>query len=94
VNWIVSVAVCPGLSVAGNTAPVTVNPEPVTAAPLIVTAAVPVEDRVSVCVAVELTAILLNVRSVALTLSVGAGAVKTRLKLCALVPVLAVRVAV
>jgi hypothetical protein len=47
-NRSVSVAVCPGLRVAGTVPPETLNDEPVTGTPVIVTGAVPVELRVRV----------------------------------------------
>jgi hypothetical protein len=46
------------LSVNGNVAPEKVNPVPLTEAPFTVTAAVPVDDKVNVCIAAEFTGTL------------------------------------
>jgi hypothetical protein len=67
-KFTVRVVLCPGFSVAGRLALARVNPVPVIAASLTVTAAVPVEVRVTVWVAVVFTATLPNARFRALTL--------------------------
>jgi hypothetical protein len=71
-NCTVSVAVCPGESDSGNTAPEALKPVPLMAAALTVNGATPVEVSTTVCVAVELTETLPNPRFVVLTLSVAA----------------------
>ncbi len=50
-----TLALSPGFSVIGNPAPDAVYPVPERVAPLTVTGAVPVDARVNVCVADELT---------------------------------------
>jgi hypothetical protein len=75
-------------------APETVKPVPATVAALTVTAAVPVEDRVSVCVVAVFTFTLPKDRLDELTLSVGTAAPSDRAKVSATLPALAVRVAV
>jgi hypothetical protein len=69
-----SVNVCPGLSVVGQADPVNVNPVPVAVTELIVTVAVPVETRVTVCVAGVFKATLPKVMPVALMLKVDSAA--------------------
>ena len=75
-------------------APETVKPVPATVAALTVTAAVPVEDRVSICVVAAFTFTLPKDRLDELTLSVGTAAPSCRAKVSATLPALAVRVAV
>lgn len=48
-KWTGSVALCPGLMVSGNAAPVTWNPAPATVAEVTVTAADPVDVKVKLC---------------------------------------------
>jgi hypothetical protein len=59
-----------GFRVSGKEPPETVKPLPVVVAALTVTAAVPVEDRVMVCVAAVLTLMLPKIRLEELTLRV------------------------
>ena len=77
----------------GNVAPDTVKPTPLSVAALTVTAAVPVEDKVTVCVAGEFTITLPKATVVALMLSVGTAAFNCRAKVFETLPALAVRVA-
>jgi len=93
-NCTVSVAVWLGLSVSGNVAPETLYPAPLAVAPLTVSAAAPVEVSVTVCVVAVFTATLPNDRLDALTLSVEAHAFSVSEKLCELLDVDAVSVAV
>ncbi len=67
----VSVAVCPGLSVIGKAAPENEKPAPEIVAELTVTAALPVDESVTDCVETEFTATLPNARLLALTPRVG-----------------------
>jgi hypothetical protein len=60
--------------VTGRVSPDTVKPDPVTAVALMVTGAVPVEDSVTDCVTVVLTATVPKAMVVALMLSVGMAA--------------------
>jgi hypothetical protein len=60
-----------GFSVNGKVAPDTVKPVPLTVAEFTVTAAVPVADKITVCVAAVFTESLPKVNVVALTVSVG-----------------------
>ena len=83
-----------GFRVKGKAAPETVNPLPLTAAALTVTAAVPVEDRVRVCVVAVFTFTLPKDKLDELTLSVGTEAPNCRAKVLATLLALAVRVAV
>jgi len=91
-NCTVSVAVCLGFSVNGKLAPETENPVPLTASALIVTAAVPVDDRVSVCVVAEFALTLPNETVEALTPSVGTLDPICSAKVFVLLPALAVSV--
>ena len=75
-------------------APEIVKPVPATVAALTVTAAVPVEDRVSVCVVAVFTLTLPKARLDELTLRVGTPGLSCRAKVSATLPALAVRVAV
>jgi hypothetical protein len=79
-----------GFRVRGKVAPETVNPLPLTAAALTVTAAVPVEDRVRVCVVAAFTFTLPKDKLDELTLSMGTEAPSDRAKVCATPPRLAV----
>jgi hypothetical protein len=83
-----------GFRVRGKVAPETVKPVPVRVAALTVTAAVPVEDRVSVCVAAVFTLTLPKDRLDELTLSVGTEAPNFSAKVFDTLPALAVRVTV
>ncbi len=80
--------------VRGKVAPETVKPLPLTAAALTVTAAVPVEDRVRVCVVAVFTFTLPKDKLDELTLSVGTEAPNCKAKVLATLLALAVRVAV
>ena len=75
-------------------APETVKPVPATVVALTVTAAVPVEDRVRVCVAAVFTFTLPKDKLDELTLSVGTEAPSDRAKVSVTLLALAVRVAV
>ncbi len=81
-------------SVRGKVAPETVKPLPLTAAALTVTAAVPVEDRVRVCVVAVFTFTLPKDKLDELTLSVGTEAPNCKAKVLATLLALAVRVTV
>jgi len=83
-----------GFRVRGKLAPETVKPVPATVAALTVTAAVPVEDRVSVCVVAVFAFTLPKARLEALTLNVDTEAPNSSAKVFATLPALAVRVAV
>jgi hypothetical protein len=71
-----------------------VKPVPATVAALTVTAAVPVEDRVNVCVVAVFTLTLPKDKLDELTLSVGTAVPSDRAKVFETLPALAVRVAV
>ncbi len=75
-------------------APETVKPVPVRVTALTVTAAVPVEDKVNVCVVAVFTLTLPKDKLDKLTLSVGTDAPSERAKVSATLLALAVRVAV
>ncbi len=90
----VSVAVCPGFSVAGKLAPVIVNPVPASVAEFSVSAAVPDEVSVTVCVPDVFTVTSPNARSVELTVSCGDPPVSCRAKVFVALPAVAVRVSV
>ncbi len=81
-----------GFSVNGKLAPETENPVPLTASALIVTAAVPVDDRVSVCVVAEFALTLPNETVEVLTPSVGTLDPICSAKVFVLPPALAVSV--
>ena len=83
-----------GFRVRGKVAPETVKPVPVRVAALTVTAAVPVEDRVNVCVVAVFTLTLPKDRLDELTLSVGTPAPSDRTKVSATPPALPVSVTV
>ena len=93
-NCTLSVAVWFGFNVIGKVTPETVKPLPLTAAALTVTAAVPVEDRITDCVAGVLRFTFPNATLVALMLSVATPTPSCRLKVCATLPAVAVSVAV
>jgi hypothetical protein len=73
-NCSVRLVVWPGLSVTGSVDAEIKKPAPVTVAELTVTAAVPVDDKIKVCVVGVLTETLPNGTLVALMLSVGTAA--------------------
>ena len=79
---------------SGKLAPETVNPVPVTVAALTVTAAVPVEVKVTDCVAGVFTFTLPKVRLELLTLNVIVDAPSCRAKVSFTLPALAVKVTV
>ena len=83
-----------GFRVSGKLAPETVKPLPTMAAELIVTAAVPVDDRVTVCVAAVFTFTLPNPMLAALTLSVAVPDPSCSGKVLDVLPALAVNVTV
>jgi hypothetical protein len=91
-NCTVRVSAWPGLSVAGRAALESVKPVPVSVTPLIVTGAVPVEVKVTGCVAEVLTTTLPNGTLAALMLSVGTAAFSNRAKPAEELPWLAVRI--
>jgi hypothetical protein len=93
-NCAVNDAVWPGFSVTGNVAPDTVKPVPVTVAALTVIGAVPVEVKVTDCVAGVLTTTLPNATLVALELRVDVTAFNFKAKLRETPPAVAVRVTV
>jgi hypothetical protein len=69
-NCTFSVAVCPGVKVAGNEGPDSVKPVPVTTADLTVTGVVPVDDKLTICIAGVFNATSPNPTLVALMPSV------------------------
>ena len=75
---------------AGNAAPGRVKPAPVSVAPLIVTGTVPVEVKLTDCVAGVLTCTSPNATLVALMLSASMAAFNCRVKLLTTLPALAV----
>jgi hypothetical protein len=81
-----------GFRVRGKLAPETVKPVPATVAALTVTAAVPVEDRVNVCVVAVFAFTLPKARLEVLTLNVDTEAPNSSAKVCATPPRLAVSV--
>ena len=83
-----------GFRVRGKTAPETVKPVPASVSALTVTDAVPVDDRVRVCVVAAFTFTLPKDKLDELTLSVGTAAPSDRAKVSATPLALAVRVAV
>ena len=78
----------------GNVTPEALKPAPLTAAALTVTGAVPVEDRITDCVAGVLRFTFPNATFVALMLSEGTPAPSCSEKVIAVLPALAVKVAV
>jgi hypothetical protein len=93
-NSTLRVAVCAGFRVRGKVAPETEKPVPLIPAEVTVTGAVPVEDRVTVCVAGEFCITLPKAMLVALMLSVGTPVFSCRAKVSATLLALAVNVAV
>jgi hypothetical protein len=93
-NCSVRLVVWPGLSVTGSVDAEIKKPAPVTVAELTVTAAVPVDDKIKVCVVGVLTETLPNGTLVALMLSVGTAAFNWSENPIEAPPALAVRVAV
>jgi hypothetical protein len=83
-----------GFNVSGKVAPEAVNPAPLIAAALIVTAAVPVDDKVIVCVVALFTDSLPNDKLVELTPRVGTDEPSEIAKVFDALPALAVRVTV
>jgi hypothetical protein len=81
-----------GFKVSGKLAPETVKPPPVTVAALTVTAAVPVEDRITDCVAAVFTFTLPKATLAVLRLSVICDAPSCRPKVSVTLPALAIRV--
>jgi len=90
-NCALSVTDLPGFTESGKVLGGRMNPVPVTVAPLMVTGPVPVEFRVTVCVASLCTATLPKVTLDAPMLSVGTGGFSTSAKLFVTVPAVAVR---
>lgn len=93
-NCTASVIAWFGLNVTGSAAPDIVKPAPVNAAPLIVTGAVPVDVKVTYCVALAFTTTLPNGTVLALILKVGVATFKCRTKLLETLLALAISVAV
>jgi hypothetical protein len=91
-NCTVSVVTWPGFKVAGKVAPDREKPAPVSEAELMVTGAVPVEVRVTDCVAAVFTCTFPNATLVALIVNVGIAAFNCRPKVLETLPELAVRV--
>jgi hypothetical protein len=90
-NCTLRVAVWEGFKVSGNVAPENVNPVPVSAAELTVTGSVPVDVKVSDCVAAVFTATSSKAKLLVL-LNVDVAALNCRGTLRELLPVLAVKV--
>ena len=84
-----SVAVWPGDSVSGNVGPDSVKPTPTRTAELTVTEAVPVEDKITVCVAGVFNATFPNPMLEAPMLSAGTDALNCRAKVSVTLPALA-----
>ena len=89
----VMVVFCPGFKVTGVEIPVAPNREPATEIEEMVTGAVPVEVRVTDCVAVLPTAILPNDTDVVLRVRAGVAALSCRESALEVLPVVAVSVA-
>lgn len=87
-----SVAVWPGDRVSGNVGPDSVKPTPARTAELTVTGAVPIEDKIKVCVAGVFKATFPNPMLVALMLSVGTVTFNWRANVLETFPALASRV--
>lgn len=90
-NWTFTLAVSPGFNVRGKVAPEAENPVPVSVAAFTVTDDVPVDESVSVSVAVVLTSTLPKLTLDALTVRIDAAACNCSEKLCARLPALAIR---
>jgi hypothetical protein len=93
-NCTFTLAVSPAFSVRGKVAPEAMNPVPVSVALFTVTDDMPVEDKVSVCVASVLTSTLPKLTLDALTVRMDAAACSCIEKLCAVSPASAVRMTV
>lgn len=93
-NWRLTVAVSPGFRVRGNVAPEAAKPAPLSVAALTVTGAVPVDDRVTACVAEALTSTSPKSKLPALTLRTEVTAFNCSANVSALLPTFAVRIAV
>jgi hypothetical protein len=93
-NCTFKLAVLPAFNVRGKVAPDTTKPAPVSVAAFTVTDDTPVDDRVSVCVADELTSTLPKLTLDALTVRMEAAASRESAKLSAVPPELAVRMTV
>lgn len=93
-NSTLRIAVWVGFRVTGNVTPETEKPVPLTLAALTVTGAVPVEDRVTVCVAGEFCITLPKAMLVALMLSVGTPVPSCSENVLATLLALAVRITV
>jgi hypothetical protein len=91
-NCTLSVAVWEGFKVSGNVAPNNVNPVPVSVAALTVTGSVPVDVKVTDCVAAVFTATSWKTKLLVLTLRMIGAALNCRGTLMELPPELAVRV--
>jgi hypothetical protein len=91
-NTILSVAVWLGFKVNGKVNPEMEKPVPLTVAELMVNAAVPVDDRISVCVAGVLMTTSPKPTLAALTLSVGTPAPSCSVNVLVMLPALAVKV--
>jgi len=93
-NCTLIVTVWFGFKVIGKAPPEIVNPLPLTVAELTVTAAVPVEDRVTVCVAAEFRLTSPKAMLVALMLRVATPDPNCSMKVFATLLVLAVNITV
>lgn len=87
-------AVSPGFKVIGNVAPEAANPVPDSVAAFTVTAEVPVDDKVTACVAEALTSTLPKSTLLALTVRIAVTAFNCSEKLSASEPTFAVKIAV
>src|SRR5579863_10046363 len=89
-NTMLSVAAWPGFNVAGNAAPDDVKPIPLSVIPLMVRGKVPVDVKVTDCVAGVLTTTSPKATLLALMLSAMIAALNCREKLLTTLPALAV----
>jgi len=89
-----SVSACPGFRVTGKLAPESEKPAPVSVAELTVTGAVPVDVKVTDCVATVPSSTLPNATLLALMVKVGTAAFSFRTKLLEMLPDVAVSVTV
>jgi hypothetical protein len=92
-NCTLIVAVWVGFNVMGNVTPEALKPVPLTAAALTVTGAVPVDDRITDCVAGVFRFTFPNATLAALMLNVGTPGPSCSEKVFAVLPALAVKVA-
>jgi len=92
-NCTLSVAVWLGFNVSGNGAPDNVNPVPVSAAALTVTGSVPVDVKVTDCVAAVFTATSSKTKLLVLTLRMSDAALNCSGTVIELPPELAVKIA-